>query len=201
MQQQRGLARRRRALERRPADTDDRAPGPECGERVREPRGAGDGVELVPVLAEAGCRLHVVVGAQGDDQDVGLVHAGVGRHAACLGIDRRDRLLHDAHAGLRDAGVRQADGIERLPPEHHVQLRVAEHERVALVDHGHVDLPADRLRQEGRKLQAAEARPQDDDPHRAILVDLPRRAASGYREPALRGGPGALVHGARWKHQ
>ena len=52
-----------------------------------EPLGAGDGVELVAALGEAGRGVEVVVGAERDDQHVGLVDAGVGGHAPRL----RDR--------------------------------------------------------------------------------------------------------------
>ena len=109
--------------------------------------GAGDGVELVAALGEPRRRVEVVVGAERDDEDVGLVEAGVGRHAPRLRVDRGDRLLQEAHAGLRDVAVREADRVGRRPPEHHVELRVAEDERVALVDQRHVDVVAERLRQ------------------------------------------------------
>jgi hypothetical protein len=57
-------------------------------------------------------------------------------------------------------------------PEQHVQLGVAEQERVVLVDQDNVDISADRIRQRGRELEPSEARSQDHDPlHRRILFD------------------------------
>ena len=114
VQQQRALARRRRALERRAADADDRvAAARSSGRTSRQPLGAGDRVELVAALGEPRRRVEVVVGAERDDQHVGLVDAGVGRHPPRLGVDRGDRLLQEAHAGLRDVAVRQPDGVGR----------------------------------------------------------------------------------------
>ena len=159
MQQQRGLARRRRALERRPADADDRAALRERGQHLAQPLGAGDGVELVAALGESRRGVQVVVGAERHDQDVGLVDAAVGGHAPRLGIDRGDRLLQEAHAGLGDVAVREADRVGRRPAEHHVELRVPEDEGVVLVDQGHVDVVAERLRQHGRELETSETRP------------------------------------------
>ena len=142
MQQQGGLARRRRALERRAADADDRAALRERRKQLRQPLGAGDGVELVAALGEPRRRVQVVVGAERDDQEVGLVDAAVGGHAARLGIDRGDRLLQKPHPGLYEVAVWDADRIGCRPAEHHVELRIAEDERVALVDQRHVDVSA-----------------------------------------------------------
>ena len=50
---------------------------------------------------------------------------------------------------------------ERLATEEHVQLRIAEDERVALVDQGQVEPVAQRLGQQRAELEAAEARTQD----------------------------------------
>ena len=136
------------------------------GQQLAQPLGAGDRVELVARLGEPRRGVEVVVGAERDDEDVGLVDAGVGRHASRLGIDRGDRLPQEAHAGLGDVAVREADRVGRRPPEHHVELRVPEDERVVLVDQRHVDVVAERLRQHGRELETAKARPEDEDPRR-----------------------------------
>ena len=70
MQEQRRLAGRGRALERRPADADDRATARERGQHLPQPLRAADGVELVAALREPRRRVEVVVGAEGDDEDV-----------------------------------------------------------------------------------------------------------------------------------
>ena len=69
----------------------------------------------------------------------------IGGYPPPLGIDRGDRLLQEAHAGLGDVAVREADGLRCRPAEHHVELRVPEDERVVLVDQGDVDLVAQCL--------------------------------------------------------
>ena len=171
VEQQCGLAGRRRALERSAADADDRpAPG-ERRKQLGQPRGARYGVELVASIGEPGRRVQVVVGAERDDEVVGVVDAAVGGDAARIGIDRGDRLLQEAHPRLGELTVREADRIERRPPEHHVELGVAEDERVALVDQRHVDAVTERLRQDGRELEPPEPRSEHDDPspHRAII--------------------------------
>src|SRR5436309_481312 len=73
--------------------------------------GAGNRVELV-LLGEPGCRVEVVVRAEGDDEDVGLVGVRVRRHASRLRVDRSDGLAHEVHAGLDDVGIR-AGGLLR----------------------------------------------------------------------------------------
>jgi hypothetical protein len=92
VEEQGALARRRRALERRPTDADHRVPLRERRDDLRQPFGAGHRVELVAARRQAGRRVDVVVGAERDDQEVGLVHTGVGRYPSCLGVDRRHRL-------------------------------------------------------------------------------------------------------------
>ena len=51
------------------------------GSSLAQPLGAGDGVELVAALGQARRGVEVVVGAERHDQEVGLVHARVGRDA------------------------------------------------------------------------------------------------------------------------
>ena len=66
--------------------------------------------------------------------------AVVGGHASCFGIDRGNRLLQEAHPGLGNVAVGEADRVGPRPPEHHVELRVSEDERVVLVDQRHIDV-------------------------------------------------------------
>ena len=116
VQHQRGFARRRRALERRRADADDGPALRERGKHLAQPLGAGNGVELVAAFGEARRGVEVVVGAERDDQEVGLVGSAVGGDAPRFGIDRGDRLLHKAHARFRRSslyGRRTASSVVR----------------------------------------------------------------------------------------
>ena len=106
------------------------------------------------------------------------------RHDARLGVDRRDRLLQEADAGLRDVAVRNAHGVHRRAAEHHVELRVAEDECLGLVDQRHVDLVAELLRQDARELEAPEAGTENDD-------------ASSHAS-SVSSGNGSLQRGGRW---
>jgi len=128
-----------------------------------QPLGAADGVELAPALCEPGRCVEVVVGAEGDDEDVRLVDSSVGRHPPRLWIDRGDRLAQEADTGLGEVGIRQANLAWRLAPEHHVELRVAEDEGVVLVDERNAGVAAERFGQESRELETAEARAQNDE--------------------------------------
>ena len=112
------------------------------------------------VFGQAGGGVHRVVGAQRDHERVRLVRGDVGRGAARLGVDRRDRLAQEAHARLDDLRVGQPHRLGARAAEHHIQLGEAEHERVALVDQRHLDVVAQLLRQHRRELQPAEPRPQ-----------------------------------------
>src|ERR1700691_3742263 len=156
MQQQRGLTWRRRALERRSADTDDRPTPLEVWEKFAQPLRAGDRVELV-ALGQPGRGIEVVVGTQRHDEDIGLMHAGIGGHTAGLGVDRGDRLTQETHTRLDDHTVGEAHRVQGRPAKHHVELGVPKDERVVLVDQGHFDLVAKRLRESGRQLKAAKA--------------------------------------------
>ena len=88
MHQQRGLARRRRALERRRGDADDHPAAVEVGEHVAQGEGAGHRVELVAALDQAGRGLGVQVGAERDHQHVGVEGPGVGLDPLGGGVDR-----------------------------------------------------------------------------------------------------------------
>jgi hypothetical protein len=109
-----------------------------------QPRRTCDRVELVASFGEAGCGVHVVIRAERDDR-MSASWAPVSVVTPLFRVDRRDRLLHEAHAPLDDVPVRKANGVERRPPEQDVELRVAEDERVLLVDQRDVDAVADRL--------------------------------------------------------
>jgi hypothetical protein len=173
VEQQRGLAGGRRALQRRRADADDRSALRERGQHTTQPLGAGDGVELVAPFRESRRGVEVVVGTECNHQDVGLIGAAVGGDASRHGIDLGDRFLQEAHAGLHEVAVREAHCVGRRPAEHQVELRVAEDERVALVDQGHSDVVAMRLRQHGGELEACETCSQDHDArllHRATYT-------------------------------
>jgi hypothetical protein len=83
-----------------------------AGERrqhVAQKLGAAYRVELVATLGEAGRRVEVVVGAEGHDEDLGVVNTAIGRHPSRFGVDGGDRLAQEADAGLVQFGVRQAD--------------------------------------------------------------------------------------------
>ena len=90
--QQRRLARCRRALERRGGHRR-RSPGRPSKplEHVARREGAGHRVELVAALDQPGRRLGVEVGAQGDDEDVGVERPGVGLDASRDRVDGADR--------------------------------------------------------------------------------------------------------------
>ncbi len=178
MQEQRGFARRGRALERRPADADDRAAARERWKHVAHPLGTTDGVELAPALGESRRGLEVVVGAESDDEDVCFVDSLVRRHAPRVGIDGGDRLAQEAHARLEDVGVRQADLFCGGSPEHDIEFRVAEDERVALVDQRDAGVVTERLGQESRELETGKPRAQDDD------ARIHRQSLTGRRRPA-----------------
>src|SRR3954469_9635768 len=189
VQKKRRLARRRRALEGRPTDADDGAAAAERRQHLTQPLSAGDGVELVAALGESGRRVEVVVGSEGDDEDIRLVGAPVRLHPPRFGIDRGDGLAQEADSGFVDVGVGQADLLGRRPAEHHVELRVAEDEGVVLVDQRDAGVAAERLGQESRELETAEARTQNDEAclHRTNLtIYWPYIASRASRIPTGR---------------
>ena len=112
---------------------------------------------------EAGGCGEVVVGAERDDEDVGVVGVLVGDHAAGGWVDGGDELLAEVDAGLVDGGVGGADVGAGLAAEHELELREAEDEGVVLVDEGDADLVAELLREAGGELEATEAGAEDDD--------------------------------------
>src|SRR4030095_16658278 len=90
--------------------------------------------------------------------------------------DRRNGLAPKADAFFVEPVVGQADRRKFRAAEHDVELGVAEHERVALVDQRRVDRGAERLRQQGAELEAAEAGAEHDDAH-CHGMELPKTAA------------------------
>ncbi len=184
MQQQRRLARRRRALERRSTHADHDVPFGEVGQHLRKPLGAGRRIELVAGLRQTRRGLVVIVGPQRDHQRVGLVGGGVGRDRSCLGIDLGDRLTHEAHARLGDLRIRQPHRLGARAPEHHVELGEPEHERVAL---GRSASPRPRRRAPPTASSTAPA-PRTRPPARALSCRDPTRPAPYQTQPARTAG-------------
>ena len=156
-------------------------------EDAAETLGAGHRVELVGV-GEPGGRVEVVVRAERDDEDVRLVDARVRRHRPRLRIDRRDRLAQEPNARLREARIGQSHGVGLDASEHHVELRVAEHERVGPVDQRDAGVVAELLGEDRGQLETAEPGAEDQDPlvHRASLSAL--RSTAARSPPIRRGG-------------
>ncbi len=129
-------------------------------------------------LLEPGRGLEVVVGAERHDENVGLVHSAVRDDAPSLRVDRGDRLAEEADAGLGELRVRQPNVLEPDSPEHHVELRVAEDERLGLVDQRDARVLSERLGQLGRQLEAGEARTEDENAlaHEPSLCEAEARA-------------------------
>ena len=75
-------------------------PPSKSAEHVAQRERAGDRVELVAALDEPGRRRRVEVGAERDDEDVGVERAGVGLDALGGRVDRADRRLHERTPGL-----------------------------------------------------------------------------------------------------
>ena len=104
--QQRGLARRRRALERRRRHADDHPAAVEVGQHVAQRERAGHRVELVAALDQPGRGRRVEVGAERDDQDVGVERRRRRSRPAWRPGRSTDRGLHEAHARLDEVAVR-----------------------------------------------------------------------------------------------
>lgn len=135
----------------------------ETRKNVAEARRAGDGIEFVAAFGEAGRCVEVVVGAERDNQVVGLKSPAVGGDAPLCGIDCRYCLLEEAHARLDEVAIGQPDRFRGRPAEHHVEFRVSEGECVALVDQGDVGIVAERLGQKRAQLKAAEPCTKNED--------------------------------------
>ncbi len=158
VEEERALERRRRALERLAEDREEDRPAVERGQRVAQPLGAGDRVVLVAALGEAGRRGDVVLGAERDDEDVGVVLAAVGRDVARRGIDRRDRLLAELDAGLRDVAVEELRRRRLRPAEEDVELREPEREPVVAVDQRDAHLVRRAPPRDGSRARARRSR-------------------------------------------
>ena len=103
-----------------------------------------------------------IVGAERDHQHVRVERSSVGHRPSRGRVDRSHRGLHESHAGLDDVAVGMTDVSRQLASEHHVELREAEDERVALVDEHDVDSVAERIGKNRRQLEAAEPRAEHD---------------------------------------
>ena len=179
------LERRRRALERLAEDREEDRPAREARQRVAQPLRAGNRVVLVAARGEAERRGDVVLRAERDDEDVGVVLASVGRDVPRRGIDRRDRLLAELDAGLRDLAVEELRRGRLRPAEEDVELREAEREPVVAVDQRDADVVREFVGEAARELEPAEAGAEDDDVLHAANHTR-RRGAGRCRETAPR---------------
>ena len=125
----------RRALVRRSAHADDGAPLGEGGQDLAKKVFPLHRVELVGVFQPWGGH-DVVIGTQGEV--VAIVGAGIGCHTSGRWIDSLHRCPQQAHTRHDEAAVRQAHCVHGRAAEHRVELRVAEDERIALGDQGHL---------------------------------------------------------------
>jgi hypothetical protein len=163
VQQQGTLKRGWWALERLPEDRDEHLATLEVGKCVTQSLGAAQRVVLVPALLEAWRGGEVVVGTECDNDEIGVVAAGVRGHTARDGVDACHCLLAELDAVLLDVAVVDPDVIGRLAAEHHLELGETEKERVVAVDQCDLDRVCDRLREPCRKLQSAEPGTEDQD--------------------------------------
>ncbi len=170
--QQRRLARSGRALERGGGHAHDHPTSGEVGQHLAQGEGAGHRVELVPRLDQSRRGRRVEIGAEGDDQDVAVERAGVGFDPAAGRVDGTDRRLHEANPRLHQIAVGVQHGFGDRPAEHHVELREAEHEALALVDQHHLSRVAELVRQPGGQLESAEAGTEHDDLHDVLLHSI-----------------------------
>ena len=189
--EQRGLARSGRALERRRGHRDDHPSTLESLEDVAAGERSPLCVELVASFDEPGRRGRVEIGAECDDEDVGVERARLGLDSLGGRIDRGDVRLHEPHAGLHDVGVVMVHRGCCRAAEHHLELREPEDERLGPVDEHDVDVVAELVGQPRRQLEPAEPGAQDDDPH--------QRWFSASSDGGLAGDAG-VPHPARLGH-
>ena len=90
----------------RVADADHRVAAGERLEQRADALGTSVGVELAAGLGEAGRCGEIVVGAE----DIGLMRSAIGDDATALRVDGGHGLAEETHAGLREAGVSEAEG-------------------------------------------------------------------------------------------
>ena len=158
VQQQRGLARRRRALERRAADADDRA-------ALRERRAAPRAAARRRRRSRTRCRPRRGPASRRGRSRRRAPRRGRrprGRRASVVTRRASGSIAVIVSCRKRTPGLTmsrygEADRVGRRPAEHHVELRVAEDERVALVDQRDVDVVAERLRQHVVSSRTSEA--------------------------------------------
>ena len=197
MQHERALERRGRALVRLPEDADQDRPAREPRQGVAHPLGSGDRVVLEPALREARRRGDVVVGAERDDEDVGVVRPGVGRHVPVRGVDRGNALPAELDSRLRKLAIGDLDRGGVGTAEEDVELREPERERVVPVDQRDANLAGERVGEAARQLQAGEARAEDHDVSRPVRHggNHTRRATSGRRRERPRRRPRRRARG------
>jgi hypothetical protein len=87
----------------------------------------------------------------------------------------------EAPPRLRDLPVGKADGVSSAPAEEDIELRVAEEERLALVDQRHLDVVAERLRH-----VVESVKPRNPAPRTSTLV-FTRASTSQPRRTKLSG--------------
>ena len=117
-----------------PQDRDQHPPPREVGEGVAQALGAGERVVLKPALLESRRRRQVVLRAQRDREEVGVVGAHVRDDAPLQRVDRRHGRLPELDPLLGDVAVVQEHVGRRLPAEQHIQFGEPEVERVVSVD-------------------------------------------------------------------
>lgn len=110
----------------------------------------------------------IVLGAEHDDEDVGVVGRPAGHDAPGGGVERRDEFLPEDDPPLGEGAVREVDRLGRGPAEHHVELRVPEDEAVVLVDDRDLGLAAEPLGEARGDLESAESGAYDHDLHGAL---------------------------------
>ena len=86
-----------------------------------------------------------------------------------------------SHARLDDVAVGMTDVGRDLPSEHHVELREAEDERVALVDERDVESVAEGLGKNRRQLEPTKSRAENHDARLHGVLPLPAAACRPYR--------------------
>ena len=161
VEEERALERRRRALERLAEDREEDRPAVERRQRVAQPLGAGNRVVLVAALGEPRRRGDVVLRAERDDENIGVVLAGVGRDMARRRIDRRDRLLVELDPGLRDLAVEELQRCGLGSAEEDVELREPEREPVVAVDERDADVVCKLVGEAARQFEPTEAGAKD----------------------------------------
>ena len=163
MQEERPLERRRRTLERLPEHGEEDLSAVEGIQSLAHPLGAAERVVLESAFDETRRGVHVVVGAEGHDEEVRLVRADLGGDPPGRGVDAGDGLLAELDAVLGDVVVVQPHIVGRLPAEHDIQLREAEEKRIVAVEQRDADGVLVALRESCGELEAAEAGAKDED--------------------------------------